>query len=114
MKRKTLGAIRTYDNGSLYSVSLGEAEIRDFRSRWPASGLGSLRSLWAQFDRRNGDLVDLRCNNRSCERFDGSALSALVDDAQCAATKKGSRAKAPAGHCRTGSSLGRARKRRKK
>ena len=95
-----LGAVRTYNNGAFYSASFGQEEIRDFRASWPASGLSSLRSLWAQFDRRNGDLVDLRCNRGSCERFDGPALTALVDDVQCAATRKGTKAKAPADLCR--------------
>lgn len=96
-----LGVVRTFDNGSFYTVSFGEDEVRDFRRSWPASGLGGLRSITAQFDRRNGDLVDLQCNGRgSCERFDGPALSALADDMQCAATKPGAKARAPKDHCR--------------
>jgi len=83
--------ILVYDNGSLYSVSLGPQEIRWFRERWPASGLGGLKNLWAQFEKRSGDLVDLKCNHRhGSEDFDGEALKALVDDAQCyAATRLG-------------------------
>lgn len=95
-----LGAIRTTDNGAFYSVSFGEDEVRAFRSRWPASGLGALRTVWAQFDRRNGDLVDLQCNRRDCYRFDGPALAALVSEMQCAATRKGAKANAPKDHCR--------------
>ena len=101
-RRKALGAIRTYDNGAFYSASFGEQEIQNFRAGWPASGLSSLRAVWAQFDRRNGDLVDLRCNNGSCDRFDGPALLALVNDVQCAATRKGANARAPQDHCRRG------------
>jgi len=85
----------------MYSVAFGEAEIGAFRAKWPGSGLGSLRSIWAQYDRRNGDLVDLRCNGRdSCDRFDGPALAALTDDMQCVAAQPKSRAKAPRSHCR--------------
>lgn len=93
-------AIRTYDNGSFYSVSIGEDELYNFRKTFPASGLSNLRNIWAQFDRRNGDLVDMRCNGRDCERFDGSGLSALLGDMQCIATEKGRKAKAPKMHCR--------------
>lgn len=74
-------AVRVYDNGSLYSISVGQQEISAFRRRWPGSGLFDLRSLWAQFDKRNGDLVDTKANGRySTERFDGPALLALIDD----------------------------------
>lgn len=97
--KMNLGAIRTRDNGSAYSVSFGEEEIRSFRSSYPGAGMNSLRSIYAQFDRRNGDLVDLQCNNRGCHRFDGPALAALVNDMQCAATRKGAKARAPKDHC---------------
>lgn len=79
---------RAYDNGSLYSGSFGAQEIADFRRTWPASGLNRLRSVWAQFEKRDGSLVDLECNGGSCERFDGSALSALAKDIQCWAAGK--------------------------
>ena len=79
---------RTYDKGSLYGATIGEREIYAFRQRWPASGLGGLRNLYAEFEKRNGDLVDLSCNRRDCHRFDGPALAALVADAQCYAVKK--------------------------
>jgi hypothetical protein len=98
--RVGLGAIRTYDNGFFYTVSFGEREIRDFRSKWPGSGMSNLRSVAAQFGRRDGDLVDLACNGRSCERFDGPALLALTEDMQCAATRRGAKARAPKDHCR--------------
>lgn len=93
-------SIRTYDNGSDYSISFGEREIHAFRIRWAVSGLNALHSVWAQFDRLNGDLVDLRCNGRGCERFDGPALKALVDDMQCIATEEGRKSRAPKEHCR--------------
>lgn len=92
-------AIRTYDNGAFYGVSIGENEISEFRSRFPASGLGGLRNCWAQFDKRNGDLVDIQCNGKECDRFDGYPLSVLMRDMQCMATKKGSKANAPKTHC---------------
>jgi len=94
-----LGAVRTRDNGAFYSVSFGEREIADFRRRWPASGL-YMDNVWAQFSRKNGDLVDLQCGRGDCHDYDGPALSALVEDMQCAATKRGAKAKAPKDHCR--------------
>lgn len=87
LKRRTsLGAVRVRGvKGRLgFRVSLGQDEIERFMSRWPASGLDGLRNISAGFA-PNGDLVELECNRRfgSCERWDGSALKALVDDAQC-------------------------------
>lgn len=81
-------AVRVYDQGSFYSVSFGADEIARFRSQWPASGLGSLRNVWFQFDKKNGDLVDISCNRRSCHRYDGPALAALSQDAQALADRK--------------------------
>lgn len=76
---------RAYDKGSEYGVLVVEREINAFRRRWPASGLDGLRNLYAAFDRRNGDLTELQCNRRhgDCHDYDGDALKALVDDAQC-------------------------------
>ncbi len=113
-RRRGLGAIRTYDQGSLYSVSVGAGEVLRWRRGWPASGLHDLDSVWAQFDRRTGDLVDLECNKGSCHPFDGPALKALVDDMQCEATKPGRKARAPKDHCRNGGLGGRKRRKRKR
>ena len=78
--------MRVHDKGSTYGVSINADEIASFRDRWPASGLQSLRSLFAEFDRKNDDLIDLECNGKgSCERFDGAALAALTDDMKTAA-----------------------------
>lgn len=73
---------RVYDKGSLFAVSLNATEIAGFADRWPASGLSELGSFYAEFEKQSGDLVDLRCNGRDCERFDGEALTALSKDAQ--------------------------------
>lgn len=67
-----------------FRVAIDEGEIACFRRRWPASDLDDLRRVVADFG-SNGDLEDLSCNKGgSCERWDGSALLALVDDMQCA------------------------------
>ena len=52
-----------------------------------------------------GDLVDLSCNRRDCHRFDGSALTALVDDMKAVAKRR---------RCLNGGALGRHRKRRRR
>lgn len=77
--------MRAYDNGAFYSVSVGAREIADFADRWPCSGLRSLRSVWFQFDRRNGDLVDLKATG---PYEDGPAMLALSQDAQAYARKR--------------------------
>jgi len=78
---------RTYDKGSSYGVSLGEEAIRQFMGRWPASGLNGLRRVYFEFDKENGDLVDVKTNGRhGAGRFDGPALAALSHYAQGAST----------------------------
>jgi hypothetical protein len=72
--------MRFYDNGSLYSVSVSPAEMRAFADRWPCSGMRNpSRGMWFQFDRRNGDLVDIQGERES---YDNAAVAALSEDAQ--------------------------------
>lgn len=74
----------THDNGCFFSVTISKADIKSFREKWPCSGLLYHKPIWAQFDKRNGDLVDLKSNGSA----DNDALSALLQDAQnYAATK---------------------------
>ena len=70
--------MRAHDNGSLFSVSISAADVADFKAHWPCSGLTG-RPVWAQFEKRNGDLVDLRHDPRDA---DGAALVALIADGQ--------------------------------
>jgi hypothetical protein len=90
-RQANLGAVRVQGTRGKpgFSVRVGEDEVECFRSRWPASGLGGLRNVFASFE-PNGDLVELECNRRygSCDRWDGSALSAMVADMQCAGEAK--------------------------
>jgi len=80
---------RVFDRGSTYRVSLGPDALARFRSRYPASGLDSLSRVSFDFEKRNGDLVDNRCNGRrSCASFDGEALKILSQDAQCIGEKR--------------------------
>jgi len=68
--------MRYRDNGSLYSVNISAREVADFAARWPC--FGAHRPIWAQFDKRNGDLVDLEGDRG----MDEGRLSALLQDAQ--------------------------------
>ena len=96
---------RIYKKGTSCGVTFGRREIAAFRAKWPASGLTRLSNLYAEFDGKNGDLVDLSCNRRDCHRFDGSALAALVGDMKAVAKRR---------RCLNGGALGRHRKRRRR
>lgn len=76
-------------SGVGFAVAMGRNDVAKFRSSWPASGLDRLRSVKFEYDSR-GDLVDIHCNKKhgSCERFDGPALNALSQDAQCLGEKR--------------------------
>ena len=49
--------MKLYDNGCYFSVSVSCREVENFASRWPC--FGSTRTMWFQFDKQNGDLVDI-------------------------------------------------------
>lgn len=68
------------DNGSFYSVSVSARELQDFAARWPCSGMrNATRGVWFQYDKRNGDLVDIQGERPG---YDEGAVKALSDDAQ--------------------------------
>lgn len=79
--------MKLHDNGSFYSVSISADEVRAFKAQWPCSGMPEA-SLWVQFDKRNGDLVDMRPSNWEEKGADGSAMLALIGDAQEFALRK--------------------------
>jgi hypothetical protein len=66
--------VRAYAEGSYFRVAVSESEVRAFNRRWPCSALSGSYSF--TFDKRTGDLVDLR------GKGDGPELVALSDDAQ--------------------------------
>lgn len=68
--------MKAIDNGCFYSVKVSAREVENFKDSWPCSALPSC-AFWFQFDRRNGDLVDMRPNE-----YDGEDLLALSQDAQ--------------------------------
>lgn len=68
--------MRAADRGSIVRVTVSRAEVESFKLMWPASGLPA-GAIWFEFDRRNGDLVDLHPSS-----LDGPAALALSQDAQ--------------------------------
>lgn len=66
------------DLGSCYNVQVSKAEVEAFKAKWPCSDFPS-RAITFQFDKRNGDLVDIWPDS---SKFDGPALVALSEDAQ--------------------------------
>lgn len=74
--------MRVYNQGAVYRVAVSSSEVYQFSRRWPCSNLPD-RSVSFTFDSHNGDLVDI-----SPEDADGSALSALADDAKAYGAKR--------------------------
>lgn len=66
---------RTFDGGAFVSVTMSAREVAAFKRSWPASGLPD-RAITFEFQKSNGDLVDLRPFS-----VDGPAAVALSEDA---------------------------------
>lgn len=79
--------MKAHDNGCFYSVTVSRRDVEDFKEQWPCNGMPS-RSIWFQFDKRNGDLVDMVPSNWEERGADGSAMLALIEDAQQFAIRK--------------------------
>ncbi len=71
------------DRGRYYSVCISENDIYRFNGQWPGSRMK--RAFCAEFDKRNGDLVDLTGKG---SRVDGPEVTAIVEDAQALAIRK--------------------------
>lgn len=72
--------MQAFDNGSYFTVTVTRREIEAFAARWPCSGMRSpRRALTFQFEKRNGDLVDL---TGEAPGYDEGAVSALADHAK--------------------------------
>lgn len=69
-------------------VTIPAAKISEFCRQWPCHGFpDSLGSITFEFDKRNGDLVDIIAlddegNIVDSAAFDGPALVALAEDAK--------------------------------
>lgn len=70
--------MRYRDCGSFYNVSVSRADVEAFKRTYPCSGLPD-KAFTFQFDKRNGDLVDIWPDSL---RYDGPGLLALSQDAQ--------------------------------
>lgn len=79
--------MRAYDNGCFYSVQCCTEDVRQFKSQWPCNGMPT-RPIWFQFDKRNGDLVDMVPSNWEERGADGGAMVALSQDAQAYGRKR--------------------------
>ena len=78
--------MRTFDNGCFFSVTCTCDDVERFANMWPCSGFRYGDTVWFQFDKQNGDLVDLEYRNTGRpaddSRVDGGAIVALSQDAQ--------------------------------
>lgn len=72
--------MRVYDNGAFYTVAVYAGEVRRFNDSWPGSRLPN-RAITFEFDKSNGDLVDILPHDIADE-VDGPEAVALSQDAQ--------------------------------
>lgn len=70
--------MKLYNLGSFVRVQISARDISSFNSTWPCSDLPE-RGAWFEFQRKNGDIVDM---SPGLMNADGSAVSALCDDAK--------------------------------
>jgi len=73
--------MRAFDNGCFFSVQLDREDVSNFKAQWPCNGMPTA-PIWFQFDKLNGDLVDMRPANWGERGADGGAMVALSDDAK--------------------------------
>lgn len=67
--------MKVFDNGSLFTVTVFQREVQQFKSQWPGSGLID-KAVSFMFDKQTGDLVEI-----FGKQADGPALAALSIDA---------------------------------
>ena len=79
--------MKAYDNGCFYSVRCDRLDVENFKYQWPCNGMPN-RPVWFQFDKRNGDLVDMGPQAWLEENIDGGAVEAFSRDAQTYAKAK--------------------------
>lgn len=69
--------MRTYDNGSFFTVTYSANDAYAFRRRWPGATVEGRGAF--EFDKRNGDLIGAR---GSAATGDGSDWLAFSEDLQ--------------------------------
>lgn len=79
--------MKAFDNGCFYSTQCSRNDVQAFKDRWPCNGMPTA-PIWFQFDKRNGDLVDMKPSNWEDRGADGSAMVALSHDAQAYAKRR--------------------------
>lgn len=72
------------DLGSDFSVTVDPSGVADFKDQWPGSELPDNEEIWFNFDKKNGDLVDMS----DLGGYDGGDVSALADDAKAFGMKE--------------------------
>lgn len=84
--------MKAFNNGSFFTVCASCDDVERFAERWPCSGFRYGDSVAFQFDKRNGDLVDMiyRNGGRRADdaRVDGGAMLALSHDCQAYGAKR--------------------------
>lgn len=74
--------MRVFDNGSFFTVHVLTEDVVEFKRTWPCSDLPD-RPIRFEFDKRNGDLVDMHPTS-----IDGADASALAADARAQGIKR--------------------------
>lgn len=79
--------MKYFDNGGFFTVQYTQRDVENFAERWPC--FGKRRSISFQFDKRNGDLVDIMPSGADRD-MDPSGVAALADDAKQYGIRKSS------------------------
>lgn len=79
--------LRKHEHVGYYSCTARRERIVQHMACWPCSNLHRVHRLWAQWDSRNGDLIDIRAvyrNGRTVPsvEYDDPAALALINDMQ--------------------------------
>ena len=74
--------MRYFNNGAFYTVTCSRSDVEEFARKWPC--FGSTAPISFQFERKSGDLVDMRGGSAS----DDTGVLALSHDAQAYALKR--------------------------
>ena len=69
------------ESKSFITIRVEADDVRALADKWPCSGLNRDNGMLCEFDKRNGDLVDID-DAAMHPGADGAAVSALVDDAK--------------------------------